>query len=407
MRIFFSVGEPSGDVHGANLVRELLRHDPDIECVGFGGARMERAGCHLIADLTRLAVMFLWDVIRNYGTFRRYLRDCDAYFRDQAVDAVVLIDYPGFNWHVARIAKRHGIPVFYYGIPQIWAWAPWRVNKLRRRVDHVLSKLPFEPKWLEERGIRAHYVGHPFYDEVAEYRYDQTFMEEFATSTARRPVLLLLPGSRDSEVERNWRELQDASQIVREQIPDVRIVVACFKAAQETRIRKEPGFDDSLIETFVGRTPELMQSATCCIAVSGSVTLELLYRKVPTVVVYKLSAIKHFLQRFVIRAKYITLVNLMATRDIRRSGTQSYDPDSPGSVQVPMPEYLTDRPVASGVAGRIVNWLLNSDAREANRAELSKLVVDFAQTGATQRGAKYILGTLKGTIADADTRRVA
>src|SRR5688500_2980528 len=148
MRLFFSVGEPSGDLHGANLIRDLKARRPDLECVGYGGPRMQAAGCHLHFDLTSLAVMWIGRVLLNLRTFFRLRDQAKAYFDRERPDAVVLIDFPGFNWHIAAAAKERGIPVFYYGVPQLWAWAPWRVKKMRRTVDHALCKLPFEETWL-------------------------------------------------------------------------------------------------------------------------------------------------------------------------------------------------------------------------------------------------------------------
>ena len=160
MRIFFSVGEPSGDLHGANLIRELRKRDPQIECVGYGGPRMADAGCQLHEDLTRFAVMWFLRVLLNLHHFLALLRNANQYLREAKPDAVVLIDYPGFNWWIARAAKKNGIPVFYYGVPQLWAWAAWRIKKMRRFVDHLLCKLPFEEKWYKDRGCHATYVGH-------------------------------------------------------------------------------------------------------------------------------------------------------------------------------------------------------------------------------------------------------
>src|SRR5580704_6094528 len=178
MRIFISAGEPSGDLHGSNLVRALQQQHPGVECVGFGGERMEAAGCQLLYPLTRLAVMWILRVLANAPTFLKLLSQADRYFRHQRPDAVVLIDYPGFNWWIARRAKAHGIPVFYYVPPQIWAWASWRVRKMRRFVDHVLCSLPFEEPWYRQRGCHATFVGHPYFDEVWRRDLDQAFLDE-------------------------------------------------------------------------------------------------------------------------------------------------------------------------------------------------------------------------------------
>ena len=153
MKIFFSVGEPSGDLHGANLIRQLRRRSPQVQTVGYGGPRMQGAGCQLHEDLTALAVMWFLRALANLHIFWSLVSRADRYFRHHRPDAVVLIDYPGFNWWIARRAKAHKIPVFYYGTPQIWAWAGWRVKKMRRLVDHIMCKLPFEEAWFKARAF--------------------------------------------------------------------------------------------------------------------------------------------------------------------------------------------------------------------------------------------------------------
>ena len=184
MRIFFSVGEPSGDLHGANLIRALRARQPHVECVGYGGPKMAAAGCRLHADLTQLAVMWLLRALVNLPRFWQLVCRADRYFRHHRPDAVVLIDYPGFNWWIARRAKVHRIPVYYYGAPQMWAWAPWRVRKMRRLVNHVLCKLPFEAVWYQQRDCPATYVGHPYFDELTSQRSGRTVLA--AAASGRR-----------------------------------------------------------------------------------------------------------------------------------------------------------------------------------------------------------------------------
>ena len=198
MKIFFSVGEPSGDLHGANLIRRLHKRQCDLQFVGYGGPRMAAAGCQLHEDLTRLAVMGIVQVFVHLASFWKLVSRADRYFRHHRPDAVVLIDYPGFNWWIARRAKAHGIPVFYYGTPQIWAWAPWRVNKMRRLVDHVLCKLPFEEEWFRNRGCNATFVGHPYFDQLRDETLDQSFVDRLQQEEG--PLVTILPGSRTQEV---------------------------------------------------------------------------------------------------------------------------------------------------------------------------------------------------------------
>jgi len=153
MRIFLSAGEPSGDLHGSHLARALRQAHPGVDCVGFGGERMEAAGCRLLYPLCRHALMGFVRVFAHLAALARLLRQADAFFEEQRPDAVVLIDFPGFHWWLARRAKAHGIPVFYFVPPQLWAWAGWRVKKVKRTVDLWLCSLPFEPTWSRARGV--------------------------------------------------------------------------------------------------------------------------------------------------------------------------------------------------------------------------------------------------------------
>ena len=230
LTIFFSAGEPSGDLHGANLIRQLQARCPDFEAVGYGGPKMAAAGCQLHADLTALAVMWFARVLVNLHKFWDLASRADRYFRHHRPDAVVLIDYPGFNWWIARRAKAHGIPVFYYTPPQIWAWAQWRVKKMRRLVDHVLCSLPFEEAWFREHGCNATFVGHPFFDEVRRQPLDEQFIERHRGQPG--PLVTILPGSRTQEVTHNLRWFLKAAALVRQRCPSVRFAVAAFKPHQ-------------------------------------------------------------------------------------------------------------------------------------------------------------------------------
>src|SRR5262245_17492598 len=201
MRIFISAGEPSGDIHGANLIRAMKQIHPDVEIVGFGGERMAAAGCRLLYPLTQLAVMWFLRVLLNLRVFLRLLKQADDCFCEERPDAVVLIDYPGFHWQLAKRAHARGIPVYYFVAPQLWAWAGWRVAKMRRWVGQVLCTLPFEEPWYLRRGVNARYIGHPYFDELPRQRLDTAFL--YRISDAGGPFIGLLPGSRDQEIERN------------------------------------------------------------------------------------------------------------------------------------------------------------------------------------------------------------
>lgn len=392
MKIFFSVGEPSGDLHGANLIRELRRQRPDCELVGYGGPRMAAAGCKLHEDLTRLAVMWFARVLLNIHKFWSLASRADRYFRHHRPDAVVLIDYPGFNWWIARRAKVHGIPVFYYGAPQLWAWAGWRVRKMRRFVDHVLCKLPFEEAWYRARGCHATYVGHPYFDQLRAEKLDQSFLDQQLETG--RPLVAILPGSRTQEVQNNFSTLLQAARIVHERVPAARFAVAAFKASQAKLVRDRIAGSTLPIEVHVGRTAELIHSANCAMAVSGSVSLELLYHTTPTVILYKISRSAFFVQRFFRKVRYITLVNLLTSSDLFPKRVGVYDPDSPEDAAVLMPEYLTWQDKSPQVAGHVIEWLTRPMVRESRVRELAELKDRLANGGASRRAADYLFQVL-------------
>jgi len=392
MRIFFSVGEPSGDLHGANLIRRLKARDSAIECVGFGGPKMQAAGCDLHFDLTSLAVMFLASVLKNIRLFFRLIADADRYLENHEVDAVVLIDYAGFNWWIARKAKKHGVPVFFYGVPQVWAWAPWRIRKIQKLVDHVLCKLPFEAPWFKQRNCHATYVGHPYFDQLENQEYDTAFIESLTGSNKR--LITLLPGSRNQEVESVLPILLDTAKSVLVEDDTCRFAIAFYNDAQRQMSSKLIADSNLPVEVYVGKTPELMQVAYACVACSGSVSLELLYHRKPTVIVFKVRRWVMVAQAFLLRIKFITLVNLIAAKEIRRPGFRLYDPDDPNAESCVMPEYLTAGDPSQKVARRMLGWLRDPRSHSEKVAELDRLAVRYAQPGATARAADYLLHEL-------------
>ncbi|MGD9720277.1 MAG: lipid-A-disaccharide synthase [Pirellulales bacterium] len=392
MRVFFSAGEPSGDLHGANLIRQLRKQCPELQAVGYGGEEMARAGCQLHFDLTALAVMWFARVLVNLHKFLALGGRADRYFRHHRPDAVVLIDYPGFNWWVARRAKAHGIPVFYYAPPQIWAWASWRVGKMRRFVDYVLCALPFETRWFAEHGCQATFVGHPYFDEVRRQRLDAEFLARHRDD--EHPLVTILPGSRTQEVEHNLAQFLQAARIVRAQVPNVRFAVAAFKPHQAQLARRAVAESGLPVEVFVRRTPELIHLAECCMAVSGSVSLELLYRAKPTVILYRISRLAYAVQERFRRVKYITLVNLLAGGELFPADTTPYDPNGPDAEQALFPEYLTWQDRSPQIARHVIQWL--TDARERARlvGRLEVLREEVGHGGAATTAAEFILNVV-------------
>ena len=190
---------------------------------------MQQAGLAVTADMTRLAIMWVSRALLHLPKFVALLQQADRCFQQQRPDAVILIDFPGFNWWVARRAKARGIPVFYYGPPQIWAWAGWRIGKLRRLTDHVFCKLPFEEEWLKQQGCAATYVGHPYFDELHQRVVDPTVVSGLSGVS---PLLTLLPGSRRQEVVANLPVMLDTVKRIRRAGCNCRFAVASFNGEQ-------------------------------------------------------------------------------------------------------------------------------------------------------------------------------
>ncbi len=381
MHLFFSVGEPSGDQHAAQVITEIRRRCPQARFTGFGGKQMEQVGCRLLHPLADLAVMGLLDVLPLLWTFIGLIRQAGRSFREQRPNAVVLVDCPGFNWWIARQAKKQGIPVIYYLPPQLWAWAPWRIRKVRKFVDYVLSALSFEVDWYRERGIDVEFVGHPFFEDVARHELDRDTIQYLKREEQR--IVGVLPGSRKKEVTRNFPVMLRVIADLHAQHPDVRFAVACYKPEHEDLCRRFMAAEHERlpIELLVGRTSEIIEAADCCLMVSGSVSLELLARETPAVVMYRLPWLMVLLKIVLLRCRYITLVNLLAGREL-------------------MPEFtfLLENAPSVGQITRTLDRLLSSELERQDVVHaLAELKGDVAQRGGIERAAAAILGKLEAT----------
>ncbi len=298
----------------------------------------------------------------------------DRSFQTSRPDAIVLIDFPGFNWHIAKCAHARGIPVFYFVPPQLWAWAGWRVRKVRKWVDHVLCTLPFEREWYKQRGVRAEYVGHPYFDELATQHVDEGFLVEQRSRRGR--IVAILPGSRSQEVTANLPAFIDAAKSIHAAVPATRFLIASFNEPQR-RIAAGAFSDSSLpVELHVGRTPEIIRLADACMSVSGSVGLELLNQALPSVIYYQITLTQSLLARFLLKVRHVSLINLLAGEEI-------------------VPELLRTRPDGEAVAKPIIHWLTEDSARLDAQAKMMTVRDGVAEPGACARAADYILQTLQ------------
>jgi len=370
MRIFVSAGEPSGDLHGGNLIKALSRIDRSVHFTAFGGERMSAAGARILFPLSRLSIIGFVEPFTKGHRFLEAIWRADRYFREERPDAAVLIDFPGFHWWLARRAGARGIPVYYFVPPQLWAWAGWRVSKMRRSVDQVLCSLPFEEAWYHARGVPARYVGHPYFDELTGQRLDDEFIASQRALPGR--MVALLPGSRTQELKRNLTTLLRAAARIHAACPDTRFLVACLSVAHQESVASAIRGRVPSVSVYAEKTPEIIELAHSAIAVSGSVGLELLYRAKPSVVTYRVHRHLLWLSHLLKKCEYISLVNLLAEREL-------------------FPEFLSAGCEANGIAEHVIRWLKDENAYRELRIELSALRDRVALPGACNRAARWIL----------------
>jgi len=383
MRIFFSAGEPSGDQHAAHLIEQLSGRDANFQPEGFGGPHMRDQGCRLHFELTELAVMGFLAVVPMIMKFRRLVIQAEEHFDASPPDAVVLVNFSGFNWWIAKAAKKRSIPVYFYMPPQLWAWAPWRIRRVRKWVDHVICNLPFEYEWYRSRDVKATWVGHPFFDEVAAKKLDDGLVTDLQNKSPEQRLIAVLPGSRRHEVERNFPVMLDVIRKVDKAVPNVRWIVGNY-IEQHTQMCRElqaVADIDTDVTYYIDKTSEVIEAADCCFMVSGSISLELLARKTPGVVLYRAARLPRLVARVMQTCRFITLTNLVAGEEL-------------------MPEFISAGNPArhiAAIAGHLTDWCLNPDRLQERRQRMSDLADQAAILGATERTADLLLSELTQT----------
>lgn len=305
-RLYIIAGEASGDLHGGNLVAALKAKDPSLEIRAWGGDRMEAAGAEVVKHYRDLAFMGFTQVVMNLRTILRNMKACKADILAYKPDALVLIDYPGFNLRIAEFAHAHGIRVFYYISPQVWAWKAGRVKTIKRVVERMFVILPFEQEWYAQRGMDVDFVGHPLLDELHRTGMDKAAQADAGTCIA------LLPGSRKQEVARMLPAMLAAAA----RFPEERFVVAAAPSLPEAFYRSFIG--DARVELVQGRTYEVLAQARAALVTSGTATLETALIGVPEAVCYSGGTINVWLAKRFIQVPFISLVNLIMGREVVR-----------------------------------------------------------------------------------------
>ncbi len=310
MKLYIVTGEPSGDLHAANLAHELKIYNSILKIRAWGGDRLIAEGVGLAKNIKDTAFMGFWDVLKNLRAIKSNLDFCKKDILNFKPDAIILVDYPGFNLKIAQFAQQQEIKVFYYISPKVWAWNKSRVSKIKKYVDELLVVFPFEVDFYQKNGMKATYVGNPLLDEIAKGNFEFTYHIE-------KPIIALLPGSRKQEIERILPQML----MVVNDFPTHQFVIAAtnsFSKAYYQSFIKEKNVSLVFDETY-----GLLYNATAALVTSGTATLETALFNVPQVVCYKTNWLTYVLAKNLIKIKYLSLVNILIDKLVVKELIQS------------------------------------------------------------------------------------
>lgn len=302
-------GEVSGDMHAASLLHAIKGLAPDLKCFGVGGDRLRDEGMEILYHARDMAALGFAEVLPKLPFFRRVFRDLVRSAGERRPDAVLLVDYPGFNLRFAEHAHKLGLKVIYYICPQVWAWHRSRIPKMAKIIDRLIVIFPFEPDVFNGTGLRVDYVGHPLVDEAA--KIDPADALDLPWHGAAR--IALLPGSRPREILRMLPSFRGAARIIAESRSDAEFIVATpSQEAAEVANRRLARFRDPRLVVVPGRTRHVLRSASAALVASGTATLEAALMKCPMVVSYKVAPLNYFFLRRLVTTPHIGMVNIVA-----------------------------------------------------------------------------------------------
>ncbi|MDQ6625199.1 MAG: lipid-A-disaccharide synthase [Verrucomicrobiota bacterium] len=368
-RLYFVAGEASGDAHGAALMSALRESDPALEFLGRGGLRMRDIAGAAFTDWSESSsVLGLWEVLKHYRYFRGELRATIAHIKAQAPDAVILIDYPGFNLRLAR-ALRAALPrlkIIYYISPQVWAWNRRRIPQMARYLDLMLCIFPFEAELYNTSGLRTVFVGHPMLETLAQRR----------TTALPNPNLVgLFPGSRMREIAKILPIMFSAARELIARRPATRFEIAAATPALAEEIRRmlpSSELRDDVVRVTTGDASATMQRAQAGIVASGTATLEAAYFRLPFVLVYRVALPTYLAARLVVKVKHLGMPNVLAGREI-------------------VPEFIQHHADPQKIADAVARLMNDAEVRNLMVAEFDIVVASLGEAGASQSAAAAVI----------------
>jgi lipid-A-disaccharide synthase len=366
--IMIVAGEASGDMHGANLVREMLNLDPALNFYGIGGNRLEKEGVELLANASDMAVVGLTEVVSKLGNVLKIMGMMKRSLDERRPDLVILIDYPDFNIRLAKAARKRGIKVFYYISPQVWAWRKSRIEQIKKTVSKMAVILPFEVEMYRQKGFGVNYVGHPLLDMVKLNYSKQESRKKFGLSEDKITIGIL-PGSRTSEVRILMPELLRTAQILKRDIPDLQFVLPLADTLEETSVTEIISRFNVDVKVISGHAYDVISCADLALVASGTATLETALLGVPMIIVYKISLLSYFIGRLFVHVKNIGLVNIIAGKTI-------------------VPELVQGDANSKRIAAESLSILKNGERRQKMIKELEAIRARLGEPGAARRAAQ-------------------
>ena len=377
MKYYLIVGEASGDLHASNLMRALKEHDPQADFRFFGGDLMKDVGGTLVKHYKDLAYMGFIPVLLHLRTIFKNMDYCKQDIVGWQPDVVILVDYPGFNLKIAEYLKKNTtIPVYYYISPKIWAWKEYRIKNIKRDVDELFSILPFEVDFFKGHQYPIHYVGNPCVDAVDAYQkiHAETF-DEFVTSNSlsEKPIVALLAGSRKQEIKDNLPMMLEAAKPF---VDKYQLVLAGAPGIDPAYYQKYVG-NDVPVKIIFGQTYRLLQQAKAALVTSGTATLETALFRVPQAVCYytPVGKLIAFLRRHILKVKYISLVNLVANKEVVR-------------------ELVADTMTVANVRSELDALLNDEQYRGQMLKEYDRMIKILGPAGASHQAASKIIELL-------------
>lgn len=376
--VMIVTGEASGDLHGANLVRAMRKGAGNLLFCGMGGDELAACGMEILCDAAKVAVVGITEVLAHLGDIMRSRKVLVDRLQHRPPDLLILIDLPDFNLPLAKKAKNLGIPVFYYITPQVWAWRSGRVKTIGERADKVGVILPFEEEFFRQRGVDAHYVGHPLLDSVRVATSPGEFFREHHIPLSARRVCLL-PGSRKSEIGFLLPKFIEAARLLQHSSSEEFVFLlplASTLSEQDLLENGLGGVADVNIRVVQGQRYEVMAACEAAIAASGTVTLELALLNIPMVVSYRLSPLTYYLGRMLVKLDHFSLVNLIAGAGV-------------------VPELLQDQVSPENICLHVRQMLDGGEYRQRILQGLERVRRSMGGQGASERAAQLALTMLQ------------